>query len=222
MSSSATPAAGRPAAWPASAARPPRGTSRGRASGSRRRRAPTWMCSAPAPSAPRTIGPIRPAPSVRSSTTAPAPSANTAAVARSSGSVIRDIRSAPITTTHRARPASICAGADRQRRQEARAGRADVERAGPGRAERVGHQRRGAGHQLVGGGRGDDHQVDVERVDPGAMPAPGARSGWRGRPAARRARRSGASGSRCAARSSRPRRRAGRRSRRWRPPGRAR
>ena len=43
------------------------------------------------------------------STTAPAPSANTAAVERSSGSVIRDIRSAPIARATRARPASIWA-----------------------------------------------------------------------------------------------------------------
>ena len=43
------------------------------------------------------------------STTAPAPSANTTAVPKSSGSVMRDIRSAPTTRTVRARPASIWA-----------------------------------------------------------------------------------------------------------------
>ena len=46
---------------------------------------------------------------VRSSTTAPAPSANTAAVARSRGSVIRDMKSAPMTTAQRERPASTWA-----------------------------------------------------------------------------------------------------------------
>ena len=55
---------------------------------------------------------------VACSTTAPAPSANTAAVVRSSGSVIRDMKSAPITTAHCARPASIwpvpTASADRK------------------------------------------------------------------------------------------------------------
>ena len=76
------------------------------------------MWSAPAPSAPSTIGPIRLVSPVAVSTTAPAPSANTAAVVRSSGSRIRDIRSAPMTSTHWARPASIwpvpTASADRK------------------------------------------------------------------------------------------------------------
>ena len=100
------------------------------------------MWSAPAPSAPSTIGPIRPGSSVAPSSAAPAPSANTAAVARSVGSVIRDMKSAPIDE-HVARAARLdLRAADRHRREEPGAGGADVERAR--RASRRAHGRRAA------------------------------------------------------------------------------
>ena len=63
----------------------------------------------------------------------------------------------------------------RQRREKASAGRTDVERAGPGGADRVRDERRGGRHQLVGGGGGDD-RPDRRRADrPRRAPAPGAR-----------------------------------------------
>src|SRR5436190_12424862 len=62
-----------------------------------------------APSAPRTTGPILPTGPAGLTSAAPAPSARRAAVARSSGSVSRLSRSAPITSTLSARPDSIWA-----------------------------------------------------------------------------------------------------------------
>ena len=77
------------------------------------------------------------------------------------------MKSAPITSTHCARPASICAGTDRERGQEAGARRADVERARADRAELVRDERRRVRHDLVRGGRGDQHEVDLLGRDPG-------------------------------------------------------
>src|SRR5215207_2215597 len=66
------------------------------------------MVSAIPPSVASTTGPIAPSPSGLS-TTAPAPSPNRAAVRLSFGSVTRLSVSAPITSTHSARPVSTCA-----------------------------------------------------------------------------------------------------------------
>ena len=106
-----------PAAWPARAAQPPRETSRVRASSSARwrdRRRCGRHRLRRRPARPGRCGPADPS----REHTAPAPSANTAAVERSSGSVIRDMKSAQITSAQSQRPDSICADADRQRRQK--------------------------------------------------------------------------------------------------------
>ena len=79
----------------------------------------------------------------RRTTTAPAPSANRAAVPRSRVSTKRLITSAPITSTLLAAAGLDLRGGERERREEAGAGGADVHRAGAVRAELVRHERRG-------------------------------------------------------------------------------
>ena len=120
------------------------------------------------PSLPIRIGPIRVSP-VATSTTAPAPSANTAEVPRSAGSTTRVMKSAPITTTQDGAAGVDHRGAGRQRGDEARAGGADVKSAGAGGAERLGDQRCGVGHDLVGRAGRDQHQVHVGGVDAGLL-----------------------------------------------------
>jgi hypothetical protein len=69
-------------------------------------------------------------------------------------------------------------GADRERGQKARARRADVECAGVQGAELVRHLGRGVRHDLIRGGSGDQHEVDLLGEDPGA---PQRRGGGTGR-----------------------------------------
>ena len=82
---------------------------------------------------------------------------------------MRLMKSAPITTTQLARPASMIDAPVVERREEARAGGADIEGAGAGRAERLGDQRRGVGHDLVGRAGRDQHEVDVGGIDAGLL-----------------------------------------------------
>ena len=79
-------------------------------------------------------------------TTAPAPSANSAAVLRSVWSVMRESVSAPITSAVCARPVSIRLLAVRTAAIEAGAGQADVPRHRAVAAQRAGDERRGVGH----------------------------------------------------------------------------
>ena len=106
---------------------------------------------------------------------------------------------------------------DRQRRQKAGARGVDVEGAGAGRAQRMGDQRRRAGHQLIRRGGGDDHQIDVQRVHrrPGQSLSRRRRGVVSSRSPGSAIRRGG---SRCGARSSPRRLPAGPRSRHWRRP----
>ena len=128
----------------------------------------TWIRSAAEPSAPSTTGPMRPGPSVGPTTTAPAPSPNSAAVRRSSGSTKRDIRSAPITSTWPCPAGLHLPRGQRQRGEEAAARGAHVERSGPGGAEGTRHQRGGVGQQVVLAHGGHHHEVEVGGVEAGA------------------------------------------------------
>ena len=95
-------------------------------------------------------------------TAAPAPSANSAAVLRSSRSVTRLRRSAPITSTRSARAALDLRRGERERGEEAGAGGVDVDRAGARRAPSSCATSGAAfGHQLVGRERRDEDQVDL-------------------------------------------------------------
>ena len=185
--------------------------SRGRASESAGRRGQRRCCRRRRRPTPSTIGPIRRAACSRSSTTAPAPSANTGR--RGAILPIGDARHEVGADDERVlRPTRLDLGAaDGEGGEEARARRADVKRAGARGPERVRHQRRRVGQHLVGGRRRDQHQVELLGSTP-------ARSALRGRPARRAssaapaARPSGARGYRCGGRSSPHRRPAGRRS----------
>ena len=128
----------------------------------------TWIRSAAEPSAPSTTGPMRPGPSVGPTTTAPAPSPNSAAVRRSSGSTKRDIRSAPITSTWSALPASTWPAASASAGEEAAARGAHVERAGGGR--RRGHAPR-AGRRWAAGRPGSSWPRPRGRGRRGRAPA---------------------------------------------------
>ena len=82
--------------------------------------------------------------------------------------MIRVMKSAPIEQ-HVAGPAALdLCRPDGEPGQERRARRADVERARPVGAERVGDERRGVRRQLVLGHRRDDHEIDILAPDPGA------------------------------------------------------
>jgi hypothetical protein len=59
-------------------------------------------------------------------------------------------------------------GAGRQRRNESRARRADVEGAGAGCADQAGDDGSGVRHDVVSGRGRDEHEVDIERVDAGS------------------------------------------------------
>ena len=113
------------------------------------------------------------------------------------------MKSAPTTSTHSRAARLDLRRADRQRRQEARAGGVDVDRAGAGGAQLVRDQRRGVRHQLVAGERGDDHEVELGGGDAGALERLAAGGGGDVGQAARRSARAGARGCRCACRSSR-------------------
>ena len=86
------------------------------------------------------------------------------------------IRSAPITSTLAARPDSIWPQATASAGDEAGAGGVDVDGAGAGGAERGGDPGRGAGHQLVVGGRRDERPG---RASAAAMPASASASARR-------------------------------------------
>ena len=94
------------------------------------------------------------------------------------------------------------AGGQAERGDEAGAGGADVERLGVVQAERVRDERRGVGHDLVGGRRRDEDEVDlVERRSGRAVERCAAGRGRRGRSARSPGSACGAHGCRCATRS---------------------
>ena len=162
--------------------------------------------------------PIRPGPpSAGPTTTAPAPSANSAAVPRSDLSMKRLSTSAPITSTCSQRPLSTCAAAsERADRKPVQAAPTSIApaRSAP-RSHR--HQRRGVGQQLVGADRGHQHQVDVARRAVRPAPAPAGRRRRRGPAGARPPTRGGARARPCGGRSTARSRRRPRRPWRWSP-----
>jgi hypothetical protein len=66
-------------------------------------------------------------------------------------------------------PALDLRAAEGERGEEAGAGGPDVDRAGAGRADRGGHERRRVGQHVVGRRRGEQEQVDVGGVRPGLL-----------------------------------------------------
>ncbi len=117
----------------------------------------------------------RVAPAERASTAAPAPSANSGAVWRRAGSVIRDIVSAPISRTWSARPDSIWRPQSRVRTESPCTPRRRRTRGRIARPQRVGHKRRGVREDLIGGSGRDQHEIEFLGVDLGELGAPGGR-----------------------------------------------
>ena len=86
-----------------------------------------------------------------------------------------------MTSAWRARPLSSMPAARLSAATKPGAGRADVERLGVAQAERVRDERRRVRHDLVGGRRGDEDEVDLlERDRRGAVEClPGRRGSAR-------------------------------------------
>ncbi len=108
--------------------------------------------------------PRSPASACASSTTAPAPSPNSTQVPRSSQSMMRENVSAPITSARLGLAADEKIVRRRQREDEPRAHRLQVERRALIDAKRGLHARRGRGKGEIGRRGRDDDEIDVLRL----------------------------------------------------------
>ncbi len=169
----------------------------------------TTIDSAPEVSQPSTIGPIAPGRSPARTTAAPAPSPNSAAVQRSSGSASRVMISAPITTAVVARPDSIIPAATHSAETQ------PVQAAPTSIAAASCAPRRPATSGAVLGTWSSALDVATSTrstaagLDPGARERAARRGTPRGPRPARPPRRRGARGCPCGRRSTRRRRRGG-------------